>query len=246
MVSVTSAPPGGHAPTTGASGGWPSELAGMNDFTVTGVVSPFGSLPAADGAAPDTTGAERSIFDTGELPAVKNGVSRPLKALTVFAALLVALGIFTLVAHSHFSSWSNTISADSSRWWQDLKVATGISPKQSTKATAAAPGALPPVRMVQDPANAHVTVNVRASSFSVKMVAYKAPSWMQVTDASQQAPIYQQVLAGGANTTFPVTRTLTVETGSASARAYIYEGTTFIGFFFPSKAPYTMTFNAVG
>jgi hypothetical protein len=245
-VSVTSAPAGGHAPATGASGGWPSDPAELTDFTVTGVVSPLGSLPAVDGAMSNGSDAESSIFDTGELPAIKNGVSRPLKVLTAFAAVLVALGIFTLVAHSHFSSWSNTISADSSRWWQDLKVATGITTKKPASATAPAPGTLPIVHMVQDPANSHVTVNVHASSFSVKMVAYKQPSWMQVTDASQQAPIYQQVLAGGANTTFPVTRTLTVETGSASARAYIYEGTTFIGFFFPSKAPYTLTFNAVG
>jgi hypothetical protein len=245
VVAVAAPPAGGHVPAK-TGGGWLSDPTGVTDFNVTGVVSPLGSLPSADAVPADAANGTASIFDTGQLPAVKGGVSRPLKALTALAAVLVALGIFTLVAHSHFSSWSNTISADSSRWWQDLKVATGISNKTPARSSAAARGTVPTVHMVQDPANSHVTVNVHAPSFSVKMVAYKAPSWMQVTDASQQAPIYQQVLAGGANTTFAVTRSLTVETGSASARAYLYEGTTFIGFFFPTKAPYTMTFNAVG
>jgi hypothetical protein len=43
-----------------------------------------------------------------------------------------------------------------------------------------------------------------------------------------------------------VTRSITVETGSGSARAYIYEGHTIIGAVTPPKAPYTITFNAVG
>jgi hypothetical protein len=69
---------------------------------------------------------------------------------------------------------------------------------------------------------------------------------MQVTDANQSSPVYEQVLAGGQNISFAVTRALTVETGSASARAYIYEGTQFIGAYFPTVAPFTMTFNAQG
>ncbi len=247
VVSVSTAPVGGHSPGTGSGGAWPSDPTGVTDFMVTGVVTPLDSSTVTDAAAALSEHPEHSPnLDTGEIPAVKRRAPRSLKILAVVLTLLVGLGVFTLIERSHFHSWGNTISADSSRWWQDLKQATGLAPKKPAVTTVTPPGTLPKVDMVQDPANSHVTINVHASSFSVKMVAFKAPSWMQVTDTQQQAPIYQQVLPGGANDTFPVTTSLTVETGSPSARAYVYDGTTFIGYFFPSKAPYTMTFNAVG
>ena len=40
---------------------------------------------------------------------------------------------------------------------------------------------------------------------------------------------------------------MTIETGSAAWRdAYFYEGAKLIGFYFPTKVPFTMTFNAAG
>jgi hypothetical protein len=39
---------------------------------------------------------------------------------------------------------------------------------------------------------------------------------------------------------------MTIETASSSGRAYVYEGSQFIGYYFPARVPFTMTFNAVG
>jgi hypothetical protein len=248
VVSVTSAPVGGHSPISDG-------LTGVADFSVTGVVSPLGANGAPlEGAAlaealrqgelAPANGVDHEP-DTGELPRVRQSAPRALKVMVGLAAVLVAAGVFTLLEHSNFSAWHKDLSADTTRWVKDVKQATGLSPKPKATA-AAAPGALPKVVMKPDDANSRVAVNVDASSFSVKVVAFKAASWIQVTDSSQQAPIFQQVLASGANMTFPVTHAITIETGSPSARAYIYEGSTFIGFYFPDKAPFTMTFNATG
>ncbi len=242
VVSVTTAPAGGHSPATGA--GWPLDHTGAADFSVTGVVSPLGALPLTDGA-PHAVDHEPMV-DTGEIPAVKQAVPRSLKILVGSAAVLVAVGIFTLLEHSNFSSWHKSLQADTSRWWQDLKVDSGLAPKKAPHTATIPAGTPPKVEMVQNPAASSVTVNVHSTTFNVKMVAFKTPSWMQVTNSEQAAPVYQQVMPGGGNAVFAVTHSLTVETGSPSARAYLYDGTTFIGFFFPTKAPYTMTFNAVG
>jgi transcriptional regulator with XRE-family HTH domain len=237
VVSVTSAPLGGHYPA--ASNG----RSGVTEFSVTGVVSPLGAQTVGDGAP-------ISPVDTGELPKVRQAAPRMLKFLVGLAAVLVAAGIFTLAEHSHFATWQKQVRADSTNWVHDAKVAAGLSPKTRThKGVVAAPGApaaSPQVVMKADPATSQVTVDVHASSFTVKIVAFKNPSWVQVTDSSQAAPIYQQVLPGGANTTFTVTGADTIETGSPSARAYLYEGTTFIGYYFPTEAPFIMNFNAVG
>jgi hypothetical protein len=232
VVSLTTAPAGGHSPP-GAG------RTGAAAFSVSGVVLPAVPAPAHDtGPVP--------IVDTGEIPAVKQTVGTGLKVLVGAAAVLVVVGLFTLTEHSHFAGWDKQARADSSHWIHNAKVAAGLAPKTTKVAAPPAPGTAPKVVMVQNPAADSVTVNVHAATFSVKMVAFKTPSWVQVTDSEQQAPIFQQVLAGGANMTFNVAHSLTIETGSASARAYIYDGTTFIGYYFPSKAPYTLTFNALG
>jgi hypothetical protein len=247
VVSVSGAPAGGHSPAYDS--GWPSELTRAAEFSVTGVMSPLGTLPVTEGVRPSSLGDEDTPdkdFDTGEIPAVRQRVPRALKVLVAFTVLMIAAGIFTLLEHSHFTAWQKSVHADSSRWFHDLKVDVGLSPKKTHHGPVAPPGTPPKVVITPNPNTSSVVVDVHASSFSVKMVAFKSPSWMEVNDSEQDTPIYQQVMAGGANQTFPVQHSLTVETGSASARAYIYEGTTFIGYYFPSSAPYTLKFNAVG
>lgn len=254
IVSVTTAVLGGHAPAIGT--GFPAAATGASDFSVTGVTSPLGNLPLADGApiSPEetatngavTNGVALTVHDTGEIPRVRARLSRGKKWLLTLSALVVALGIFTLTEHSHFSAWSHTLQADAKRWTHDLKVDVGITPRTKATTTVTAPGALPKVDILSDPASSHVTFNVHASEFNIKMVAFKASSWMQVTDSHQQAPIFQAVVPSGGYEVFPVSGSVTVETGSASARAYLYSGASFIGYFFPTKAPYTLTFNAVG
>jgi cytoskeletal protein RodZ len=237
VVSVTTAPAGGHTPADGA--GWPLDHTGAADFSVTGVVSPLG-LPASD-ALPFTG------VDTGQIPAIRQYPPRALKVLVGLAAVLVALGIFTLTEHSNFGPWHKDLQSDASRWAHDLKVAAGLSPK--TRATThhtkvPVQNAPPKVAMVHN-STSSITINVSAPTFTVKMVAFGYASWMEVTEPTQQAPVFEQVLQGGASQTFTVGHSLTVETGSAAARAYMYVGTTFVGYYFPSEAPYTMTFNAV-
>jgi hypothetical protein len=175
-----------------------------------------------------------------------------LQLLVAAAAVLVLLGGFTLFEHQNFAGWQHSISSEGQHLVDNAKVAVGLSPKTPKGGTAAAKGgkgktaALPAVSMIPNDKAHALTVNVAASSFTVKMVAFKNPSWMQVTDANHASPIYEQVLPGGQNISFPVDHALTVETGSAAARAYLYEGTRFIGYYFPTVAPFTMTFNAQG
>jgi hypothetical protein len=243
VVSVSSAPAGGHSPAAGED--WPVDRTGVADFSVTGVVSPLGTLPVGDAGAMVAT-ENSPLSDTGEIPAVRQSAPRALKVLTGLVALLVLLGLFTLTERSHFTAWHNDLQADGSRWTHDLKVAAGLAPKKTVRKDPPQPGTLPKVVMVTNGGGASVTFDVHASQFSVKMVAYKGPSWMLVTNSSQQAPIYEQVMPAGVNQVFVVTHSMTVETGSSYARAYLYEGYEFIGAYFPSKAPFTLTFNAVG
>jgi hypothetical protein len=231
VVSVSAAPAGGHSPA-GDDG------TGATDFSVSGVVSPLVAASVHDtGPIP--------IVDTGRIPAVKQSVPTGLKVLVGGAAVLIALGVFTLTEHSHFQAWDKQARADASHWFHNAKVAAGLAPTQTKKASPPTPGALPRVVMVENPGADQVTVNVHAPSFTVKIVAWKGPSWVQATDSEQQAPIFQQVLGTNTSTMFTVTRSITIETGSSAARAYVYEGLKFIGFYFPTKAPYTLTFNSV-
>ncbi|HVB90795.1 MAG TPA: helix-turn-helix transcriptional regulator [Acidimicrobiales bacterium] len=230
-VSVSAAPEGGHSPAGDGR-------TGVTDFSISGVVSPLAPSPIHD------TG-QIPIVDTGEIPAVRQSPPTWLKGLVVAAGILVVLGIFALTEHSHFSAWTRMTSRDPGHWIHDAEVAAGLTSNPAGHSPARANRGLPSVVMVQNPAANLVTVNVHASHFTVKIAAVKYPSWVQVTDTNQQAPIFEQVLAGGADYSFSVQGTMTVETGSGSARAYLYEDGKFIGFFFPTKAPYTLTFHTV-
>ena len=243
-VSVSSAPAGGHSRAETSGTVWVGDRTGAAG-TITGSMAsqvPGGGLDSPSYA----------IVDTGQFDAIGQGVPRVLQLLVAAAAVLVVLGGFTLFEHQNFANWQHDISSESTHLVDNAKVAVGLSPKTHTGGTAAGKGGagtaakLPAVTMIPNDKAHALTVNVAAASFTVKMVAFKNPSWMQVTDANQSSPVYEQVLAGGQNISFPVNRALTVETGSASARAYIYEGTQFIGAYFPTVAPFTMTFNAQG
>jgi hypothetical protein len=235
VVSVTTAPAEGHTLADGA--GRPLDHTGVTDFSVTGVVSSLG----LNDAVPLPT------VDTGQIPAIRQATPRALKVLVGLAAVLVALGIFTLTEHSNFGPWHKDVQGDASRWVHDLKVAAGLTSNKTPTHRAKSPAKYTPPKVAihHDSASA-VTIDVSAPTFTVKMVAFGYASWMEVTEPTQQAPVYEQVLPGGSSQSFTVGRTLTVETGSAAGRAYLYDGTKFIGFYFPTEAPFTMTFNSVG
>jgi hypothetical protein len=236
VVSLSAAPAGGHSPAgDGATG--------VTDFSISGVVSPVGVDTYSE------TGAF-AILETGELPAIRQAPPSWLKGLVVVAAVLVVLGIFILAEHSHFTPWARSVRADSDHWVHNGEVAAGLAtnPPKVTHHQGGKSGrpALPKVAIVENPSGAAATINVHATSFRVEVAAVKASSWFEVTDSSQATPVFQQVLPAGQNMSFTVTRSLTVETGSGAARTYIFDGTTLIGYYIPQKAPFTVTFNAVG
>jgi hypothetical protein len=68
---------------------------------------------------------------------------------------------------------------------------------------------------------------------------------VQATTLGQPTPDFEQTMAANQTHVFTVTSSMTIETGSAAGRAFIYQGTKLIGFYFPSKTPFRMTFNAV-
>ncbi len=232
VVSVSAAPEGGHSPAG-------DDRTGVTEFSISGVVSPLDP-----GTFHDT--GPIPIVETGEIPVVSQSPPTWLKALVVATATLVAVGIITLTEHSQFSSWEKDIRTDSTHWFHNAQVAAGVATKQTQPKRAISHGAVPKVAIVQHTGTDLVTLNVHATNFTVKMVAYKNPSWIQVTNIEQRVPIYEQVLAGGDAYSFNVDKSFTVETGSASARAFLYEGNKLIAYYFPTKAPFTITFNAVG
>jgi transcriptional regulator with XRE-family HTH domain len=232
VVSVSAAPEGGHSPAG-------DDRTGVTDFSISGVVSPLDP-----GTFHDT--GPIPMIDTGEIPVVTQSPPTWLKVLVVATATLVAVGIIALTEHSQFSSWAKDLRTDSNHWFHNAEVAAGVATTQTKPGRASSHRAEPKVVIVQHAATDLVTVNVHSTNFTVKMVAFKNPSWIQVTNIEQRVPIYEQVLAGGSAYSFNVDKSFTVETGSASARAYLYQGGKFIGYYFPTKAPFTITFNAVG
>jgi hypothetical protein len=242
VVSVSSAPAGRHSPAGLGGLAWPADRTGAADFSITGVVSPIGPLPLHDtGVVP--------AFATGEVPVVRTSAPFVLKVLVSAAALLVVLGIFALAEHSHFSGWAKSARADASRWIDDVKGTSTPAAKKSSHTASTSAGkktGLPKVTVVGDPATAHITINVSAPSFGVKLLAFKAPTWVEVTDSGHLTPVYQEVLPANQSYNVPITHTVTIETGASSARLYMYDGLRFIGLYFPKKAPFTITLNAVG
>jgi hypothetical protein len=89
-------------------------------------------------------------------------------------------------------------------------------------------------------------ISVSARSFTVKVTAANRPCWVDVTTAAGGKPLFEQDLQAAETHSFVVTSSLTVETGSSAGRTLFYEGTKLIGFYFPSKAPFTINFTAAG
>jgi hypothetical protein len=95
------------------------------------------------------------------------------------------------------------------------------------------------IKAIQDLPKSEVTFNVHLSSFRVQVVAFGGPTSVQVGN-----DVYN--LAHGANKEFTVTGNTTFVTANSSARIGVYEGSKFIGFFFPQTGPFTFHFHALG
>jgi hypothetical protein len=218
--------------STGVAGGtWPSDVTGVTDSTITGVVASVGV--GDTGRVP--------IVNTGEVRLVRPTTPLLLKVTVVVVAVLVVLSGLALAEHSHVSSWYHRAGSVATRVYR----AAGFGSKPATHRAAAHPAPpLPKVTYATDAATRSVVVNVSASTFTVKMVAYKSPVWIKVTPLFHPRPTFEQVLPAGQTHTFGVNSSVTIVTASSSARAYLYQGKRYIGFYIPNL-PFTMTFNAV-
>ena len=248
VVSISSAPAGGHSPLGGMGSAWPGDRTGVSDATITGVLEPVPPLAMTDtGRVP--------IVDTGEVRAVRVGAPRFLTFLVGLTVVLIALGALALAENQYLDGWYHDTRAAMTRWVHDAKSAVGItsSPKASAHHTTSAshvpPRQVPRSDLItfkkgNNPAGRSETINVAASSFTVRIVADQAACWVQAITPGQPSPVFAQPLQADQNHVFTVTSSMTIETGSSAGRAFIYQGTKLIGFYFPSKTPFTMTFNA--
>jgi cytoskeletal protein RodZ len=247
VVSISSAPAGGHSPVGGLVSTWPGDATGVADATTTGAMEPVRPLALND------TG-QVAVVDTGQVPAVSLGAPRFLKFMVGLVAFLIVLGVVGLVEHTHLQDWAHDGRSSATRWINDAKSAVGITTKSTTHTHSSATHSTTPpktasskVTMKADPTGLAEAITVKASSFTVKVVALTAPCWVEATTPSQPSPLFEQVLPAGQSREFTVTPSMatTIETGSSAGRAYIYQGTKQIGSYVPTKVPFKMNFTAV-
>jgi len=244
VVSISSAPAGGHSPVGGLGSVWPGDATGVPDATVTGVLEPVRPLSLNDtGRVP--------IVDTGEVRAVTFETPRFLKVLVGLAAVLVALGAAALVENQRLDGWAHDGRTSVTRWINDAKSAVGITSQPAAKTHhAAAPARSTKVAdtthmtLKESPNHLAAAIGVGTSPFTVQILAYKGPCWVSATVPGQPRPVFAGVLEANQQHLFTVTSSMTIETGSSSGRAFIYKGIKLIGFYFPSKVPFTMNFTA--
>ncbi|HVA09276.1 MAG TPA: helix-turn-helix transcriptional regulator [Acidimicrobiales bacterium] len=222
---------------SGATAGtWAVERTGVPDATITGVFTPVVAL---------------SAYDTGTIPAVQTGetprIGEPslmlLKVAVAVTAVLVVLGSVALAEHSHVTGWYDGVQRTTSRVFHDAFGSGAPSTPATVTARHTPPKRpLPKVTMVESPATSSVAVSVRATSFTVKVVAYGYPCWVQATDPVHHTTVFAQTLQSGQSHIFTISSPLSVETASAAGRAYLYDGTRFIGYYFPTRTPFYLNF----
>jgi hypothetical protein len=258
VVSISSAPAGGHSPAGGHGSVWPGDATGVADATTTGVMETLrptslndtGRLPALDtGRVP--------VVNTGEVPVVNLRVPRVLTFMVGLVAFLVALGGGALAEHGHINGWFDSGRSTTTRWINDIKSAVGITSTPAghghhatttTPTVTTVPKVIDTTKVTMKtvPGGLAENISVATTSFTVKVYAAQAPCWVSVTTAPGAKPLFEQDLLPGEAHSFVVTNSLTVETGSSAGRTDFYKGIKLIGFYFPARAPFTINFTASG
>jgi transcriptional regulator with XRE-family HTH domain len=255
VVSISSAPAGGHSPAGGHGSVWPGEATGVPGAgagagaATTGVMETLRPTSALDtGRVP--------VVDTGQVPAVHFGVPRLLTFMTVFVAFLVLLGGAALIEHNHLNGWFDSGRSTTTRWVDDAKSALGITSNPSTHGHDANASTTPTtagkathpsaVTMSAGAGALSENISVADKSFTVKVLAVTRPCWVDVTLPGQLTPLFEGDLQPGQSHSFVVTDSLSVETGSAAGGTQFYEGFKLLGYYFPPKAPFTINFTAAG
>jgi hypothetical protein len=242
VVSVTSAPAGGHSPSGDYGSAFPSDRTGVSDSTITGMIESVTS-PANDTR-------QVPIYETGQVAAIRQTVPKYLKVLVSLVAILVVVASVGLGLNKQVSNWIHSAQTETNHLIKKVKSDTGInthSHKPGTKAKhTAAVAPIPKVTVAIDPSGQGGTLTVAAPTFAVQVVTLKNPSWVQVTNSGSQVPVFSQVIAAGQTQSFVVTQSTTIETGSGAAHFLILSGLRIISYYIPTKAPFTMTFNTSG
>ncbi|HMD46770.1 MAG TPA: RodZ domain-containing protein [Acidimicrobiales bacterium] len=185
------------------------------------------------------------IADTGVTPAVPSTRRRRsgriifLRVLIGLVCLLVALGLAGLAANQWRPQWLRTLGLPH----RSIPAAAHTAVTTPHPATR---GATPAQFALASTSSNGATFNVRAPTFTVAIVPAGTASWVQATDAQHVSPIFSQTVPAGQTQTFTATQSLTVQVGSRSARVFVTIDHKVVGFYFPTSAPFTMTFNSVG
>jgi hypothetical protein len=240
VVSVSSAPAGGHSPAGDYGSAFPADSTGVSDSTVTGVMGAVGPLSLNDTR-------QVPVYETGQVPAIGQSAPRYLKVLVGLVALLVVAAGVGLGLHNQLSSWIHSAKTETNTLINEAKKDSGVSSAgpTSSKGRHAAAAAGPKVTLVNNAGGTSATINVATPVFQVEVLTGTNPSWVQVTNSGSQVPVFSQVIPGGKSQTFPVTQSATIETGNLSAHYLVLEGLKIIGYYVPTKAPFTLTFNSV-
>ncbi|MHB8220193.1 MAG: helix-turn-helix domain-containing protein [Acidimicrobiales bacterium] len=259
-------------PAVGPSGSPTSVVAGA---AVTGMIPagpPGGQLP---GAGLHDTGITAAVPATRPgmshpRPAARTPLA--LRLLVALVTLAVVVGVAGLLIHRYEPRWLSSlgITAKSGTTGKSGTTAkSGTTGKSGTKGAGSggsskgrAKGGGPATMTVNKTSPNTATFLVKAPSFTVKVAVASSDSWVQATgQATGQATVpatgagagaptsssvlFSGVLTGGQSKVFTVQNALTVQIGSIAAQVYVSVGSTPVGSYDSTVAPFTMTFQTV-
>lgn len=186
-------------------------------------------------------GVSGRFEDTGVIPVTPphrgSAPRRRSGAATVLWGLLVILALLVVVAGAWLAidHWRPRWLKDAGLPYTHPAVVTG-----SASAPSASVTTLPPALTVTQTGPNSGAVVVRRPGVTVRVDAVGGPSWVQVSDTTHANPIFASVLQDGTSQSFPVSSGLTIQTGSSAAHFTFAQGSTIVGRYAPSSAPYTM------
>lgn len=253
------------ATTEAVGGDHPTEVPGLQRGWGTSRDDFFGATAAADPATRDVAiddvgpaaaavGEEGEVA-TGETQAVLvgAGVSLPpppapvgsssrrpsdtdappvwLRVVVIAVVLAVLAGVAGIVLHNSHSNNPGTSATPPS----------GNAGQHATPPTAKVTNVAFTTAQTS-PTSADITVG--ASSFTVTVSAVGYIAWVKVTAPTKPTPLFENIINPGQSQSFPVSQSLTVETGSVAGHVAVTVGTTQVGTYVPPAAPYYITFKA--
>lgn len=159
-----------------------------------------------------------------------------LRMVVVAIVVAVLAGVAGILVHGHGGGTNASGTTASSTNHTTTKTTT--TPTKSAKSTKKVAFTIAKT----SPTSANITVG--APSFTVTITAVRYPAWVQATAPTKSAPVFSGMIYAGQVQSFPVHRSLTVETGSVAGHATVTVGSKQVGAYAPPAAPYYMTFKA--